>query len=92
MQASARHLLMNSQSECQQVKNDISDNKITFEAAAEKYSLCPSASNGGDLGTFPQGQMVPEFDEVVFNEELNVIHGPIKTEFGYHLLKITSRE
>ncbi|GMN88808.1 peptidylprolyl isomerase [Francisella sciaenopsi] len=91
MRASARHLLVQSESECQQIKKDISEGKITFEEAAKKHSLCPSGARGGDLGTFSQGQMVPEFDKVVFNDELHKVHGPVQTQFGYHLLEITSR-
>lgn len=91
MKASARHLLVQSESECQQIKKDITEGKITFEEAARKYSLCPSGARGGDLGTFSQGQMVPEFDRVVFNDELHKVHGPVQTQFGYHLLGITSR-
>ncbi|MED7819708.1 MULTISPECIES: peptidylprolyl isomerase [unclassified Francisella] len=91
MKASARHLLVQSESECQQIKKDITEGKITFEEAAKKHSLCPSGARGGDLGTFSQGQMVPEFDRVVFNDELNKVHGPVQTQFGYHLLEITSR-
>lgn len=91
MKASARHLLVQSESECQQIKSDINEGKITFEEAAKKHSLCPSGARGGDLGTFSQGQMVPEFDKVVFNDELNTVHGPVQTQFGYHLLEITSR-
>lgn len=91
MRASARHLLVQSESECQQIKKDISEGKISFEEAAKKHSLCPSGARGGDLGTFSQGQMVPEFDKVVFNDELNTVHGPVQTQFGYHLLEVTSR-
>ena len=91
MKASAIHLLVQSESECQQIKKDITEGKITFEEAAKKHSLCPSGARGGDLGTFSQGQMVPEFDKVVFNDELNTVHGPVQTQFGYHLLEVTSR-
>ncbi|ASG67763.1 peptidylprolyl isomerase [Francisella halioticida] len=91
MKASARHLLVQSESECQQIKKDITEGKITFEEAAKKHSLCPSGARGGDLGTFSQGQMVPEFDKVVFNDELNKVHGSVQTQFGYHLLEVTSR-
>lgn len=91
MKASARHLLVQSEKECNEIKNNISEGNITFEEAAKKHSLCPSGARGGDLGSFSQGQMVPEFDKVVFNDELNTVHGPVQTQFGYHLLEITSR-
>ena len=91
MKASARHLLVQSENECQEIKKNISEGKITFEEAAKKHSLCPSGARGGDLGSFSQGQMVPKFDKVVFNDELNTVHGPVQTQFGYHLLEITSR-
>jgi len=91
-QASARHILVESEEVCQQLKDQIANGKTTFEEAAETYSQCPSGNQGGDLGTFPEGMMVPEFDKVVFNDELNVVHGPIQTQFGWHLLETTSRE
>ena len=62
-----------------------------FSQAASKYSDCPSASKGGSLGSFRPGQMVKEFDTVVFNEPIGTIHGPIQTQFGYHLIYIQSR-
>ncbi len=91
MKASAKHLLVQSEKKCAQIKKDINEGKITFDEAAKKYSSCPSGAKGGDLGSFSKGQMVPEFDTVVFNDELNIVHGPVKTQFGYHLLEITSR-
>ena len=54
----------------------------------ETEELC---NDGGDLGNFQEGQMVPEFDKVVFHEAINVVHGPVKTQFGFHLLETTSR-
>ena len=62
-----------------------------FAEVAKQHSSCPSGRNGGDLGSFGPGQMVPEFDKAVFNSELNTVIGPIKTQFGYHLLEVTSR-
>lgn len=91
MKASARHLLVQSESECQQIKKDITEGEITLEETARKHSLCSSGARGDDLGTFSQGQMVPEFDRVIFNDELHKVHGPVQTQFGYHLLEITSR-
>ncbi|HSR73595.1 MAG TPA: peptidylprolyl isomerase [Sulfurovum sp.] len=89
--ASARHILVNDEAFCKELKDKINTGEITFEQAAKDNSTCPSGANGGELGTFRQGQMVPEFDKVVFNDEVGVVHGPVKTQFGYHLLEITKR-
>jgi len=89
--ASARHLLVDSEELCNELKTKI-EQGAKFEDIAKEYSSCPSKNSGGDLGSFGEGQMVPEFDKVVFNEALNVVHGPVKTQFGYHLLEITSRQ
>ncbi len=88
--ASALHLLVETEEKCLKLKKEIEDG-ASFEETASKYSKCPSGSSGGDLGEFRPGQMVPEFDKVVFNEEVGAVHGPVKTQFGYHLIKITSR-
>lgn len=63
-----------------------------FAKEARKNSQCPSKSQGGSLGVFGKGQMVPEFDAVVFKEAVGVIHGPVKTQFGSHLILITDRD
>nr|MBV6629802.1 peptidylprolyl isomerase [Oceanococcus sp. HetDA_MAG_MS8] len=88
--ASARHILVASEEQCQQLKDEIA-NGADFAAVAQQHSTCPSGKSGGDLGQFRQGMMVPEFDEVVFRDALHTVHGPIKTQFGYHLLEITER-
>jgi len=59
---------------------------------AKDNSSCPSSRQGGDLGTFRPGQMVKEFDTVVFSAPLHQVQGPVKTQFGYHLVEVTSRE
>ncbi|MEA2050487.1 MAG: peptidylprolyl isomerase [Campylobacterota bacterium] len=89
--ASARHILVTDEAVCSDLKNKINSGETTFEDAAKQYSQCPSGQEGGDLGTFPKGAMVPEFDKVVFNDEIGVVHGPVKTQFGWHLLETTSR-
>jgi peptidyl-prolyl cis-trans isomerase C len=58
---------------------------------ARERSRCPSSRQGGDLGTFSPGQMVKEFDEVVFGSEVGKVHGPVRTQFGFHLIQITAR-
>jgi peptidyl-prolyl cis-trans isomerase C len=88
--ASARHILVPDEAKCLDLKQQIQDG-ADFAEVAKEHSQCPSGARGGDLGTFQQGQMVPEFDQVVFNDELNTVHGPVKTQFGYHLLEITAR-
>ena len=89
-QATARHFLVDSEEQCQTLKAEIENGK-DFAEVARQHSNCPSGRQGGDLGSFGPGQMVREFDEVVFSGELNKVHGPVKTQFGYHLLEITSR-
>ncbi len=89
-QASARHILVDSEEKCSELKQQIDDG-ADFAEVARAHSSCPSKAQGGDLGSFGPGMMVPEFDKVVFNEAVGVVHGPVKTQFGYHLLKITSR-
>jgi len=88
--ARARHILVSSEAECLDLKTKL-EGGGEFESLAKQHSTCPSGQRGGDLGEFGPGQMVKEFDQVVFNEEVGKVHGPVKTQFGYHLLEITSR-
>lgn len=90
--ASARHILVSSEQTCLDLQAKISSGEQTFEAAAAAHSDCPSGKQGGDLGSFGPGMMVAEFDKVVFNDEVGVVHGPIQTQFGYHLVEITQRD
>jgi len=89
--AKARHILVETEEECTKLKGEIEGGK-DFAEVAKEHSKCPSRASGGDLGEFGPGQMVPEFDAVVFNEEAGKIHGPVKTQFGFHLLEVTNRE
>ncbi len=88
--ASARHILVASSEVCEKLKADI-EAGADFAAVAREHSLCPSGRQGGALGTFGPGQMVREFDEVVFSGEVGKVLGPVKTQFGYHLIEVTSR-
>lgn len=89
--ASARHILVDSEEKCNDLKQKIADG-ANFADVARDNSSCPSSAKGGDLGSFGPGQMVPEFDKVVFSGEVGQVHGPVQTQFGYHLLEVTSRE
>lgn len=89
--ARARHILVATEQACNDLKTQIESGAGKFEDLAKKHSSCPSGRSGGDLGEFRPGQMVPEFDKVVFSAPLNVVQGPVKTQFGYHLLEVTMR-
>lgn len=84
----AKHILMDEEDALQNVKGDIEAGNISFEDAAKKHSSCPSGQKGGDLGEFGRGQMVKEFEEAAFAAEIGKIVGPVKTQFGYHLIKV----
>lgn len=88
--AKARHILVSSKEKCEDIKKEIEAGK-DFAQMAKIYSSCPSGKDGGALGEFSPGEMVPEFDKVVFSAEVGKVHGPVKTGFGYHLIEITSR-
>lgn len=88
--AKARHILVDSLEQCEKLKSEILAGTDFAEAAME-HSSCPTGLEGGELGEFGPGQMVPEFDQVVFSADLNEVQGPVKTQFGYHLLEVTSR-
>ena len=88
--ATARHILVDSEEKCNEIKAEI-ENGLSFEDAAKAHSSCPSSAQGGDLGKFGPGQMVPEFDKAIFSGDVGVLYGPIQTQFGYHLIDITGR-
>ena len=88
--ATARHILVDSEDRCNELKTEI-ENGASFEDVAKTNSQCPSSAQGGDLGKFGPGQMVPEFDKVVFSGDVGVLYGPVQTQFGYHLLEVTAR-
>ena len=88
--ATARHILVPTEEECNTLKAEI-EGGAKFEDVAAKHSKCPSGQNGGDLGEFGPGQMVPEFDKAVFSGNVGEVQGPVQTQFGYHLLEVTSR-
>ena len=88
--ASARHILVPTEEKCSALKQQIADG-TDFADLAKEHSQCPSGAQGGALGTFSPGQMVKEFDEVVFSAPIGEVQGPVKTQFGYHLVEVTHR-
>ncbi|MDX8403052.1 MAG: peptidylprolyl isomerase [Mariprofundaceae bacterium] len=88
--ATARHILVDTEEKCNELKSAIEDG-ADFAELAKEHSSCPSGQQGGDLGEFGPGMMVPEFDKVVFSADVSTVQGPVQTQFGYHLLEVTSR-
>ena len=88
--ASARHILVKTEEECINLTTEIEDG-AEFGDLAKEHSQCPSGKQGGDLGEFGPGQMVKEFDTVVFSAPVGEVQGPVETQFGYHLLEVTDR-
>lgn len=88
--ACALHILVKTDAEAQRLKKQL-DEGANFNQLAKKHSICPSAKRGGDLGEFRRGEMVKAFDQVVFSKPVLTVHGPVKTKFGYHLIKTLYR-
>jgi peptidyl-prolyl cis-trans isomerase C len=88
--ATARHILVSTETQANELKTAI-EKGASFAELAQQHSSCPSGRQGGDLGSFGPGEMVPEFDTVVFSAPINEVQGPVRTQFGYHLIEVTSR-
>ena len=91
VKVTAKHILVSSKEKADEIRAQIESGR-TFEEAAHEYSSCPSKAEGGNLGSFSKGQMVPEFEEVAFNLQLGVVSEPVKTQFGFHLIKVEDKE
>ncbi len=88
----ASHILVDSEEKAKEIYEKIVAGDMSFEEAAKSYSFCPSKEQGGELGDFGRGQMVPEFDTAVFSMEVGEItKTPVKTQFGYHLIRLNSK-
>lgn len=90
-QATARHILVDEEARCQDLIDRIKGGE-DFAELAKQNSSCPSKRDGGHLGTFGRGQMVPEFDQACFEGAVGEVQGPIKTQFGYHAVEVTARD
>lgn len=87
----ASHILVKTEDEANKTIEEIS-NGLSFEEAANKYSTCPSKARGGDLGFFAKGQMVPEFENAAFGMKKGEMSEPVKTQFGYHIIKLVDKK
>jgi peptidyl-prolyl cis-trans isomerase C len=88
--ACALHILVKNEKQANEILVQLKKGK-DFGSLAKRYSICPSGKKGGDLGEFHKGQMAKAFDDVVFKKEILTVHGPVKTRFGYHLIKTLYR-
>lgn len=90
-QVKAKHILVDEEKTAEDIAKEIAEGK-SFEDAAREYSTCPSKEKGGDLGYFGKGQMVPEFEKAAFEGAVGEILGPVKTQFGYHLILVEDKK
>lgn len=88
---SAKHILTDSEEKCTAILESVVNGGKEFEDAAKESSTCPSGARGGDPGEFGRGQMVKEFEDAAFDAEIGHVVGPVKTQFGYHLIKVEKK-
>lgn len=87
----ASHILVDSEDKAKEIIKELNDG-LEFAQGAKQYSSCPSNQRDGDLGSFSRGQMVPEFDKAVFEMEVgSITNEPVKTQFGYHVIKLVEK-
>ncbi|GGJ03785.1 peptidylprolyl isomerase [Halopseudomonas pertucinogena] len=89
--AMARHILVGTEAEALALKKRLAAGEA-FDVLARRHSTCPSKKRGGDLGEVRPGQMVRAIDQIIFRKPLKVIHGPVKTQFGWHLVQVFYRD
>ncbi|KAJ3355636.1 hypothetical protein HDU83_003018 [Entophlyctis luteolus] len=89
----ASHILVKEEAKIKELQSILEKSPEKFEDLAKEHSTCPSGKQGGKLGKFSKGQMVPEFDTYCFSPSTNVdvVSPVIKTQFGYHLIKVTAK-
>lgn len=90
-QVRASHLLVQTEEEAKQLREEILAGKAFADVAAE-VSMCPSGANGGDLGFFGKGQMVKPFEDAAFSMEVGDVSEPIQTQFGWHLIYLADKK
>ena len=88
----ASHILVDSEEKAAEIRGKLESGELAFEDAAKQYSTCPSKAQGGDLGEFGHGQMVPEFEEACAAMEPGELSEPVKSQFGWHLIRLNKKE
>ena len=91
MKIRASHILVESEERAKSLRGDL-DGGADFANLAKEHSKCPSKENGGDLGFFGKGMMVKEFEDAAFALDVGQVSGPVRTQFGYHLIKVTEKK
>lgn len=86
----ASHILVDNEAKANEIIEELNKG-LAFEEAAREYSSCPSKEAGGALGEFTKGQMVPEFEQAAFSMAEGQVSEPVKTQFGYHIIKLTKK-
>ena len=87
----ARHILVSDEEQCKKIIEGINKGEKTFEEYAKECSTCPSGAQGGDLGAFGRGDMVKEFEDAAFDAKVGVTFGPVRTQFGYHVIRVDEK-
>ncbi len=90
--ATASHILVDTEEKANEILQELKDGIKTFEEAAQEYSSCPSSQQGGSLGEFGPGSMVPEFENAAFELDIDEISDPVQTQFGYHIIKLFDKK
>lgn len=88
----ASHILVDTEDKAIEIAEKIASGEVTFEDAAREFSTCPSGKEGGTLGDFGHGQMVPEFENACASMEERTVSAPVKTQFGWHLIRLNKKE
>nr|WP_238701115.1 peptidylprolyl isomerase [Mariprofundus erugo] len=86
----AKHILVKTKAEAEVLKERLANGE-PFARLARRFSMCPSRKRDGDLGEIYPGQLVRPIEQVIFKKALLQVHGPIKTQFGYHLVVVYFR-
>jgi parvulin-like peptidyl-prolyl isomerase len=87
----ASHILVPSEKEANDIKKKLQEGE-KFPRMAKRFSSCPSKDEGGDLGFFGPGMMDQAFEEAAFKAPVGKVTGPVKTQFGYHLIMVTEKK